>query len=507
MTTTPRLRLGQLLVDARLITPEALDDVLTAQKADGRRIGILLVERGHISEVQLTQILSHQLSVPWVSLHKIDFSRQLLNLVPQELAERYCLLPIYVRRVRNHGDTLYIAMDDPTNEDALRACAAYAGLPVRPMIAPPSDIRSAIRVYYGRPTAETEPPPAAGPEDAAAPAAAPDAAAAPPAEASPAATASAPAATASATGAAAEEASRSPNADGSAAAGGAGPAAGASPAADGSPAADASPAADGSPAADASPAAEVYERETLPADEPAAADESAPAASERETLAPGDLIAAHAQGGAAAGRAVVAFGPVAGARPATHTTTLRSAIFEEGAPRGEGAAGAPPEDIPPIVRDSRPTPLPGSERGRAREDDPVIEVRPLRPRAPDHSAERSAAIPSPRGKTPRMVSLTLLDGTTITLPAPRKKGAAAPQKAPSHDDAPPESTRDPSSTLTARDLVDALRAIAAGADARALLGEEIRWETMFAALLSTLLKKQIIADWEFVEELHRLQKR
>ncbi len=156
--TTSRLRLGQLLVDARLITPEALTDVLAAQQKDGRRLGTLLVERGHISEVQLTQILSHQLSVPWVSLLKIEFSRQLLNLVPREVAERYGVLPIYVRRVRGQGDTLYIATADPTNEEALRACGTHAGLPVRPMIAPPSDVRSAIRAYYGVPSSEADRP-------------------------------------------------------------------------------------------------------------------------------------------------------------------------------------------------------------------------------------------------------------------------------------------------------------------------------------------------------------
>src|SRR5580692_2795938 len=146
---TPRLRLGQLLVDARLITAAALDEVLEAQRWDGRRRGTLLVERGLINETQLTQILSHHLSVRWVSLLHIEFSRQLLKLVPRDVADRFCLVPIYVRHVRNQGDTLYVAMDDPSNEDGLKACREHAGLPVRSMIAPPADIRSAIRVYYG----------------------------------------------------------------------------------------------------------------------------------------------------------------------------------------------------------------------------------------------------------------------------------------------------------------------------------------------------------------------
>src|SRR5690348_9559911 len=157
---TPRLRLGQLLVDAKLITDQALQEVLDVQRADGRRLGALLVERGLINETQLTQILSHQLSVPWVSLLHIEFSRQLLNLVPREVADRFCLVPIYVRHVRNQGDTLYVAMEDPTNEDGLGACREHSGLPVRSMIAPPTDIRSAIRVYYGvesRPAPPTVP--------------------------------------------------------------------------------------------------------------------------------------------------------------------------------------------------------------------------------------------------------------------------------------------------------------------------------------------------------------
>src|SRR5512141_1511411 len=123
-----RLRLGQLLVDASIITKEQLEEVLLMQKQDGRKLGTLLVERGLINETQLTQILSQQLSVPWVSLYHVDFSKQLLSLVPKDVAAKYCLVPIYVRHVRGQGDTLYVAMDDPTNEEALKACSAWSGL-------------------------------------------------------------------------------------------------------------------------------------------------------------------------------------------------------------------------------------------------------------------------------------------------------------------------------------------------------------------------------------------
>src|SRR3954466_630255 len=145
----PRVRLGELLVRAGLITGRQLEEALAEQRRVGKRLGSLLVESGLVTETQVTQILSQQLSVPWVSLHHIDFSRELLNLVPLDLVEQYCLIPIYVRRVRGLGDALYVAMDDPTNTQALAEVSERSGLHVRAMIAPPSDIRAAIHAYYG----------------------------------------------------------------------------------------------------------------------------------------------------------------------------------------------------------------------------------------------------------------------------------------------------------------------------------------------------------------------
>ncbi len=141
-------RIGELLVDGGILSQSQLEQALFAQRKDGRKLGQLLVELGLVNEVQVTQTLSRQLSVPWVSLYHVDFSRSLLNLVPRETAEKYCLIPIFVRRVRKQGETLYVAMDDPTNDGAIQEVSRASALPVKPMIACPSDIRAAIRVYY-----------------------------------------------------------------------------------------------------------------------------------------------------------------------------------------------------------------------------------------------------------------------------------------------------------------------------------------------------------------------
>jgi hypothetical protein len=87
-----------------------------------------------------------------------------------------------------------------------------------------------------------------------------------------------------------------------------------------------------------------------------------------------------------------------------------------------------------------------------------------------------------------MITVTLLDGTQINLPTARKS----------------EAPRADTGDLTARDLVAALRAVSHGADATEVLGENARWEALFAALLSVLLRKHLIADWEFVEEYRKI---
>lgn len=143
-----QLRIGELLIAAGFVTTEQVGVALERQRESGRRLGDELVALGFLTEVQLAQVLSNQLSIPWVSLRHVEFSLELLSLVPAELANRYGLIPVYVRKVRHEGDTLFIAMDDPTNTAALEAVAQITTMPVKPMVSPPSEVRNAIAVFY-----------------------------------------------------------------------------------------------------------------------------------------------------------------------------------------------------------------------------------------------------------------------------------------------------------------------------------------------------------------------
>lgn len=156
------IRIGDMLVAAGFVTQDQVDQALASQKLNGRRLGEELIALGFVTETQMTQVLSNQLAIPWVSLNHVEFSRELLDRIPGSLARDHGVIPIYERVVRREGETLFVAMADPTNREALSEVAAVVGMPVKPMVAPPTDIRNAIEVYYfGVPPASLVPPPPA----------------------------------------------------------------------------------------------------------------------------------------------------------------------------------------------------------------------------------------------------------------------------------------------------------------------------------------------------------
>ncbi|MCH2108157.1 MAG: hypothetical protein MK135_02420 [Polyangiaceae bacterium] len=329
---TERVRLGELLLELGLIDQGQLDAALEAQKSDKRRLGELLVGLGAVDEAQVTQVLSQQLSVPWVSLSHIDFSRKLLNLVSAEIAQKYGVVPIYVRRSKNRQETLYVAMQDPSDQRPLQEMSEYAGLPVKAMIAPPTDIRAAIRAYYLGLPPETD--------------------------------------------------------------------------------------------TAAVLLSELQQDPVLEEEAPVSSQSDPPVKTESAVLNDGQAVLNDGQA----------------------VTDAQQAVPDN-------------------------------------EQDVVVSQDVTEQKIVTEEVEKNS--PQEEGSQDSMVTLTMLDGTQITLPARKKSGASEGQG------------------LTAHDLVEALRAQGSGTDASEVLGEDVNWQKMFAALLSLLLKKHLINDWEFVRELKR----
>src|SRR5499427_6607352 len=140
------LKLGDLLLKAKLVTQEQIDQALVKQREDGVKLGEALVRLGYISEEDITETLSHQFGVPSINLAHFDIDPAVVKLVPGEVARKYMILP-----VNKTGATLTIAMADPSNVFAMDDIKFMTGYNVEPVVASELALRKAIERHYGTP--------------------------------------------------------------------------------------------------------------------------------------------------------------------------------------------------------------------------------------------------------------------------------------------------------------------------------------------------------------------
>ncbi len=138
------LRIGEMLLRAGIITEKQLEEALKRQKETGKRLGSTLVEMGIIDEKTLVKFLSKQLGVPPVDLSTLKMiPPEILSLIPAEIAYRYQVLPL-----GRKGNTLFVAMVDPTNIVAIDEIRFSTGLDVSPVIALESAMNEALKKFY-----------------------------------------------------------------------------------------------------------------------------------------------------------------------------------------------------------------------------------------------------------------------------------------------------------------------------------------------------------------------
>ncbi|MBQ9004640.1 MAG: Flp pilus assembly complex ATPase component TadA [Eggerthellaceae bacterium] len=137
-------RLGDLLVDAGVITEEQLMAALKSQKESKRRLGDELIQTGVITERQLIDALMMQLGVDYIDLSTTEIDPEMAQVLSKNIAKKYSVVP-----VRTRGDELYLAMADPLNFIATEEVRSATHRRVIPLIATQSGVEHAISVLYG----------------------------------------------------------------------------------------------------------------------------------------------------------------------------------------------------------------------------------------------------------------------------------------------------------------------------------------------------------------------
>jgi type IV pilus assembly protein PilB len=138
-------KLGEILVRENLLSPQQLREALDYQREHGGRLGFNLVKLGLVSDDMITAVLSRQYGVPSVNLELFDIDESVIRLIPQEVAQKYSVLPL--SRV---GATLTLAMVDPTNVFAMDDIKFMTGLNIEPVVVSEASVQEAIAKYYAQ---------------------------------------------------------------------------------------------------------------------------------------------------------------------------------------------------------------------------------------------------------------------------------------------------------------------------------------------------------------------
>jgi CheY-like chemotaxis protein len=141
---TDRKQLGDLLVEAGIITIKTLERALERQKGSGKRLGMVFEEMGVITEEELAEALAKQFGFKTArNIASHAFPPDLLYLIPEDFAVQKLVFPL-----RQKDGVLAVAITDPFDSDTFDYLAKLTGMKIMPVLAGRAEILEAIRKNY-----------------------------------------------------------------------------------------------------------------------------------------------------------------------------------------------------------------------------------------------------------------------------------------------------------------------------------------------------------------------
>ncbi len=139
-----RLRLGDVLVEQKVITQEQLNDALAAQRESGnkRLLGEVLVQLGYSTEDEIMGALARNYGVPYAKITPKLVDASVIDTLPKDFLERHKVLPLF--KVR---DVLTVAMAEPSNMFLVDEMAQMSSCEIQVVAASAEDIKHTLESY------------------------------------------------------------------------------------------------------------------------------------------------------------------------------------------------------------------------------------------------------------------------------------------------------------------------------------------------------------------------
>lgn len=136
--------IGEVLKEYGYISEEQLQQALILQKQDrSKRLGTIMIEKGFITEKQMLSALAERLNQPLIDLSTYQVDSEAVELVPQQIAQKYSLIAI-----KKEAGSLIVATSDPLNFYAIEDVRQIVGMPLIVNLALQKDVYHAIGYYY-----------------------------------------------------------------------------------------------------------------------------------------------------------------------------------------------------------------------------------------------------------------------------------------------------------------------------------------------------------------------
>jgi type IV pilus assembly protein PilB len=138
------LKLGEMLIDSGLLTPEQLKQAVIAHKKSKIKLGQFLVREGILSGSQIVDVVSKQMKLDKYHPDKYPIDMNLSKVIPVDMAQKYQIVPLNKSRF-----LLTIAMTDPMDIEALDAIEVFTNTEVEAVICTDQELNHLISSLYG----------------------------------------------------------------------------------------------------------------------------------------------------------------------------------------------------------------------------------------------------------------------------------------------------------------------------------------------------------------------
>jgi MSHA biogenesis protein MshE len=141
----PKLRLGDVLVQQKLVSEEQLAQMLQQQRTSGRRLGRLMIDAGLITEEALAHALARQLRVPVVNLKSFPLETRTVRLLGESPARRHRAIVL-----EDKGEHLLVGFADPLDLAAYDELARLLARAIRVAVVSETQLAAALDRHYRR---------------------------------------------------------------------------------------------------------------------------------------------------------------------------------------------------------------------------------------------------------------------------------------------------------------------------------------------------------------------